>query len=109
MGDRDARRLAEHLAGLPHVHVVAANQNNELIYSDGLTSPGAEGFAADLISPAPGAPMPEVELEAVWIIEVDPRWCPLAHGDDTTESDEEQVADYLERVTQRPPYWSARP
>ncbi len=109
MGDHDARRLAEHLARLPHFHVVAQNQNNEVIYSDGLTWPGAEGFAADLISPAPGAPVPEVDLEAVWIIEADPRWCPLAHGDDTAESDEETVAAYLERLTLQPPYWSARP
>jgi hypothetical protein len=106
MGDHDPHRLAEHLAGLPHYHVVAQNRNNEVIYSDGFTWPGAEGFAADLISPAPGAPLPEVELEAVWIVESDPRWCPFAHGADTAESDEEAVAAYLERLTQQPPYWS---
>ncbi|WP_144206063.1 hypothetical protein [Mycobacterium tilburgii] len=61
--------------GLPSIspacryfHVVAQSRNNEVIYSDGLTWPGAEGFAADLISPAPSAPVPEVELEAVWIV-----------------------------------------
>lgn len=106
MGDRDTHGLAEHLAGLPHYHVVAQNQNNEVIYSDGLTWPGAEGFAADLISPPPGAPVPEVELVAVWIIEADPRWCPFAHGDDTSESDELTVTEYIERLTQQPPYWS---
>jgi hypothetical protein len=73
MGDRDPRGLAEHLAGMPHFHVVAQNRNNEVIYSDGFTWPGAEGFAADLISPAPGAPVPEVELEAVWIVESEPK------------------------------------
>jgi hypothetical protein len=109
MGDHDAHRLAEHLAGLPHYHVVAQNRHNEVIYSDGLTWPGAEGFAADLISPTSGAPVPEVELEAVWIIEANPRWCPLAHGDDTAESDEETIAEYLERLMQQPPYWSTLP
>lgn len=107
MGDRDPRGLAEHLAGMPHFHVVAQNRNNEVIYSDGFTWPGAEGFATDLISPAPGTPVPEVELEAVWIVESDPRWCPFAHGDDTKESDEQTVAEYIERLTQQPPYWSA--
>ncbi|BBY25521.1 hypothetical protein [Mycobacterium stomatepiae] len=106
MGDRDTHGLAEHLAGLPHYHVVAQNRNNEVIYSDGLTWPGAEGFAADLISPPPGAPVPEVELVAVWITEADPRWCPFAHGDDTSESDELTVTEYIERLTQQPPYWS---
>lgn len=109
MGDHGTHGLAEHLAGLPHFHVIAQNRNNEVVYSDGLTWPGAEGFAADLISPAPGAPVPEVELEAVWIIEADPRWCPLAHGDDTAAPDEEAAAEYLERLTQQPPYWSAMP
>jgi hypothetical protein len=109
MGDHDAHRLADKLAGLPHFHVVAQNRNNEVIYSDGLTWPGAEGFAMDLISPPPGAPVPEVEVEAVWIIEGDPRWCALAHGDDAAAIDEEAVADYLERLTQQPPYWSVRP
>jgi hypothetical protein len=109
MGDQGAHGLAEHLAGLPHFHVVALNRHNEVIYSDGLTWPGAEGFAADLISPAPGAPVPDVELEAVWIIETDPRRCPFAHGDDTAESDELTVTEYIERVTQQPPYWAAGP
>lgn len=109
MGDHGTRRLAEHLAGLPHFHVVAQNRNNEIVYSDGLTWPGAEGFATDLISPPPGAPVPEVELDAVWIVEADPRWCPLAHGDDTAAPDEEAAAEYLGRLTQAPPYWSALP
>ncbi|MCV7029705.1 hypothetical protein [Mycobacterium sherrisii] len=109
MGDRGTHGLAEHLAGLPHFHVIAQNRNNEIVYSDGLTWPGAEGFSADLIAPAPGAPVPEVELEAVWIVEADPRWCPLAHGDDTAAPDEEAAADYLQRSTQQPPYWSALP
>lgn len=109
MGDHGTRGLAGHLAGLPHFHVVAQNRNNEIVYSDGLTWPGAEGFATDLISPPPGAPVPEVELDAVWIVEADPRWCPLAHGDDTAAPDEEAAAEYLGRLTQAPPYWSALP
>jgi hypothetical protein len=107
MGDHDAHRLAEKLAALPHYHVVVQNRNNEVVYSDGFTWPGAAGFAADLISPPPGAPIPEVELDAVWIFEGDPHRCPFAHGDDTAPIDEEMVVDYLERLTQQPPYWSA--
>lgn len=106
MGDHP-HRLADDLAALPHYHVVVLNRNNEVVYSDGFTWPGAEGFAADLISPPPGAPIPEVEIEALWIVEGDPHKCAFAHGDETAAIDEEMVVDYLERLTEQPPYWSA--
>ena len=107
MDKDEAQRFRDQLAALPHYHVVAQKQD-EVIYSDGFTRPGALGFAADLIAPTPGAPEPEPGLEAVWIVEADPAWCPLAHGDGA-EDDEQWAAEFLERAIQQQPYWSAAP
>jgi hypothetical protein len=92
---------------MPHYHVVSLSDGHYLDYSDGYTEPGALGYAADLIAPTSGER--EQGLEAVWIAEVDPRLCricPLAHGDDP-ERDGEDALEFLERVTQYEPYWSA--
>jgi hypothetical protein len=42
----------------------------------------------------------------VWIAKVDPRWCRLAHGDDP-EKYSEDALEFLERLIQDEPYWSA--
>ena len=89
----------------PHFHVIAENQDGELICSDGFTWPSAQGFAADLVSPPLGAPVYE-PMQTVWIVEGAPVGCPLAHGDDIP-ADERAVPGFLERVVQQPPYWSA--
>jgi hypothetical protein len=100
----EASRHRNDLAALPHCHVIAQNYDDELTYSDGFTWPGAQGFAADLIAPPAGTPIYE-PVKAVWIIECDPSWCPLAHGDDIP-ADEEAAAGFVERVIQqRQPYW----
>lgn len=93
------------LAALPHYHVIAENQDDELIYSDGFDWRCAQGFAADLISPPAGAPIHE-PVKAVWIIQGDPFWCPLAHGDGIP-ADEQATPGFLEQVIQQQPYWSA--
>ena len=95
----------DELAGLPHYHVIAENYDNELIYSDGFTWARAQGFAADLIAPPAGAPVPE-PVKTVWIIEGDPFRCPLAHGDDIP-ADEQPTPGFLDQVMQQQPYWSA--
>jgi hypothetical protein len=92
------------LAGLPHYHVIAENHDDELIYSDGFTWPRAQGFAADLIRPPAGAPVYE-PVKAVWIIEGDPSWCPLAHGDGIP-ADEQATRRFLEQALLQQPYWS---
>jgi hypothetical protein len=43
----------------------------------------------------------------VWIIEGDPFWCPLAHGDDIP-ADEQATPGFLEQVTHQQPYWSVQ-
>lgn len=95
----------DELAALPHYHVIAENHDAELIYSDAFTWPCAQGFAADLIAPAVGAPVSE-PVKAVWIIEGDPFWCPLAHGDGIP-ADEQATPGFLQQVIQQQPYWSA--
>ena len=97
-------RQRDELAVLPHYHVIAENQDDELIYSDGFTWPCAQGFAADLIAPPPGAPISE-PVKAVWIIQGDPLWCPLAHGDGIP-ADEQAAPEFLEQAIQQQPYWS---
>lgn len=99
------RRHRDEFAGLPHYHVIAENHDNELIYSDGFTWPCARGFAADLITPPTGGPISE-PVTAVWIIEGDPFWCPLAHGDGIP-ADEQAAPGFLEQAIQHQPYWSA--
>jgi hypothetical protein len=42
----------------------------------------------------------------VWIIQGEPLWCPLAHGDGIPE-DEQATPGFLEQLIQQPPYWSA--
>jgi hypothetical protein len=108
MDKDEAQRSFEQLAVLPHYHVVAQNQDDEVIYSDAFTWPGARGFAADLIARPTGEAIPEAGLEAVWIIEGDAVWCPLAHGDGAVV-DEQTAAEFLAQVIQQRPYWSARP
>ncbi|HXO82129.1 MAG TPA: hypothetical protein VN856_19840 [Mycobacterium sp.] len=103
-----AGEAGRHLRGLdaaPHYHVIAENQAGELICSDGFAWPTAQGFAADLISPPPGAPVYE-PVQTVWIVQGEPLRCPLAHGDNTPD-DEQAAAGFLERVLQQPPFWSA--
>jgi hypothetical protein len=107
MLDKDeAERLSDQLAALPHYHVVGQLRDDEVNYSDVFTWPGAVGFAADLIAPPAGAPQPGPGLEALWIVEGDPVWCPLAHGDGA-EYDEQTAAEFLEQAMQQQPYWSA--
>jgi hypothetical protein len=95
--------LSDQLAKMPHYHVVSQFDGRLLDYSDGLTEPGAVGYAADLISPLSGGR--EQGLEAVWIVRVDPKSCPLAHGDNPGK-DSEDILQYLERIIQDEPYWS---
>jgi hypothetical protein len=101
----EASRHSRDVAAAPHYHVIAENQEGELICSDGLTWPSAQGFAADLISPPAGTPIYE-PVQTVWIIRGEPLRCPLAHGDNIPV-DEEAVPGFLERVVQQQPYWSA--
>jgi hypothetical protein len=96
--------VANESAALPHYHVIAENHDDELICSEGFTWPGAQGFAADLISPAAGGPIYE-PVKAVWIIQA-PQRCPLAHGDEIP-SDDEAAQGFLELAIQQQPYWLA--
>jgi hypothetical protein len=98
----EASQLPPDWTGAPHFHVVAENQDGELIYSDGFTWPHAQGFAADLISPLAGTPVYE-PVQTVWIVEGAPVGCPLAHGDNIPAD----APGFLERVVQQQPYWSA--
>jgi hypothetical protein len=45
-------------------------------------------------------------VTAVWIIEGDPFWCPLVHGDGIP-ADEQAAPGFLEQARQHQPYWSA--
>jgi hypothetical protein len=101
--DHKRQTLSDQLANLPHYHVVTQFDGRLLDYSDGLTEPGALGYAADLISPLSGGR--QEGLEAVWIVRVDPKSCPLAHGDDPAK-DSQDILQYLERIIQDEPYWS---
>jgi hypothetical protein len=103
MAGEASHRSQDWMAG-PHFHVIAENQDGELICSDGFTWPSAHGFAADLVSPPPGAPVYE-PMQTVWIVEGAPIGCPLAHGDNIP-ADEQAASAFLERVVQQPPYWS---
>ena len=93
------------MSGETHFHVVAENYDGELMCSDGFTWPGAEACVADLISPPNGETVYE-PVQAVWIIEGESPQCPFSHGDGIPV-DEAAAAGFLERVLQRPPYWSA--
>ncbi|MGB8390482.1 hypothetical protein [Mycobacterium sp.] len=105
MDKDETQRLRDQLAVLPHYHVVAQYHDYEVVYSDGFTWPGAQGYAADLITPVLGAAL-EPGLEVVWIVEGNPKWCPLAHGDCAAD-DEQTAAEFLERaIQQQQPYWS---
>src|ERR1700730_17405729 len=97
-------RNRDGLAVLPHYHVIAENHDDELIYSDGFTWPGAQGFAAALIGPPAGASISE-PVKAAWIIQGDPLWCPLAHGNGIP-ADEQAAPEFLEQAIQQQPYWS---
>ena len=101
----EASRHLRDLAAATHYHVIAQNQEGELICSDGFTWPRAHGFAADLISPTAGAPVYE-PVQTVWIVQGEPLSCPLAHGDNVP-ADEHAAAGFLEQVFQQQPYWSA--
>jgi hypothetical protein len=101
----EAGRHRRDAAAAPHYHVIAENQEGELICSDGFTFPSAQGFAADLIAPPPGSPVYE-PVHTVWIIQGEPLRCPLAHGDNIP-ADEQAVPGFLEHVVQQQPYWSA--
>ena len=101
----EASRHPRDVAAAPHYHVIAENQEGELICSDGFTWPSAQGFAADLISPPAGTPIYE-PVQTVWIVQGEPLRCPLAHGDNVPV-DEEAVPGFLGRVVQQQPYWSA--
>jgi len=101
----DANRHLRDVAAAPHYHVIAQNHEGELIYSDGFSWPCAHGFAADLISPPAGAPLYE-PVQTVWIVQGEPLWCPLAHGDNIP-ADEQAAPGFLDQVVQQQPYWSA--
>jgi hypothetical protein len=100
----NAQALSDHLAKLPHYHVVTLSDGQYLAYSDGLTEPGALGYAADLISPTSGER--EQGLEEVWIVKVDPKSCRLVHGDNA-EKGTEDALEFLQRLIEEEPYWSA--
>jgi hypothetical protein len=104
MADEASPHLRD-MPAAPHYHVIAENQEGELICSDGFTWPSAQGFAADLISPPPGSPVYE-PVQTVWIVQGEPLRCPLAHGDNIP-ADEQAVPGFLDQVVQRQPYWSA--
>jgi len=104
MAGETGRHRRDPAAG-PHYHVVAENPDGELICSDGFTWPSAQGFAADLVSPPPGAAVYE-PVQTVWIVQGAPVGCPLAHGDNVP-ADEQAVPGFLEHVVQQQPYWSA--
>ena len=91
------------MARMPHYHVVTQFDGRLLDYTDGLTEPGAVAYATELISPLSGGR--EEGLEGVWIVQVGPGTCPLAHGDDPGK-DSEEILIFLERVVQDEPYWS---
>ena len=95
--------LSEQLAKLPHYHVVSLSAQQYVAYSDKLTEPGAMAYAADLISPTSGEREPG--LEVVWIAPVDPRACRLDDRDSDEDGDE--VVEFLERLMQDEPYWTA--
>ena len=101
----DASRHGPARDDAPHYHVIAENNDGELICSDGFTWPGAQGLAADLIAPAAGGPAYE-PVQTVWIIEGPPVRCPLARGDHPP-ANEQAASDFVEQVVQRSPYWSA--
>ena len=101
----EANRHLRDVAAAPHYHVIAQNHEGELIYSDGFSWPCAHGFAADLISPPAGAPLYE-PVQTVWIVQGEPLWCPLAHGDNIP-ADEQAAPGFLDQVVQQQPYWSA--
>jgi hypothetical protein len=93
------------MAKMPHYHVVTQTDGCYLDYSDSCTEPGALAYATDLISPTSGERDPG--LEFVWITKVDPKWCPLAHGDDPVRDGEDAMY-FLERVVRdEDVYWSA--
>jgi hypothetical protein len=93
------------MAGELHFHVIAENYEGDLVCSDGCTWPGAEALVADLISPPNGETVYE-PVQTVWIVEGEAQRCPFAHGDGVPV-DENAVAEFLERLVQRQPYWSA--
>lgn len=96
--------ISDQLAQMPHYHVVTLTAGQYLDYSDGFTEPGALGYAADLISPTSGAR--DEALEGVWIARVDPKSCPLAHGDEP-KTDNEDAMRFMQRVLEYEPYWTA--
>jgi|HubBroStandDraft_5_1064220.scaffolds.fasta_scaffold793277_2 hypothetical protein len=104
MADEASPHLRD-MPAAPHYHVIAENQEGELICSDGFTWPSAQGFAADLISPPAGTPIYE-PVQTVWIVQGEPLRCPLAHGDNVP-GDEDAVPGFLDRVVQQQPYWPA--
>jgi hypothetical protein len=89
----------------PHYHVIAESYGGEVICSDGFTWPGAQGFAADLISPPHGTTVCE-PVQTVWIVEAEALRCPFAHGGEVPV-DEAAAQGFLEDVLRQPPYWSA--
>ena len=95
--------LSDQLAQMPHYHVVTLTDGQYLDYSDGLTEPGALGYAADLISPTSGGR--DETLEGVWLARVDLKSCPLTHGDEP-KTDSEEALQFMQRVIQYEPYWS---
>lgn len=104
---KEASRHAQHWTSAQHYHVIAENYDGVLIYSDGFTWPGAQAFAADLVSPPNGTQTYE-PVQTLWIVVIDgdPLLCPLAHGDNNPADG--QDADFVEHVVQRQqPYWSA--
>jgi hypothetical protein len=100
-----AGRHRDELAGLPHYHVIAETTTMKSFTAPGSRGRARAGSPPTLISPPAGAPIHE-PVKAVWIIEGDTFWCPLAHGDGIP-ADEQATPGFLEQVMHQQPYWSA--
>lgn len=100
--DENEAELAWHqLATIPHYHVLWITGDDDLTYTDGHTRACALDHAAEVFAPQSGSA--EVGLEAVWIVEGSAQDCPLAHGEEDVEDEDEE--EFLARVMHHEPYW----
>lgn len=72
-------------------------------YTDAHQNVEALGHAANLIAPPVGS-TPRRGLISVWIVEGQPRGCPLAHGDDDAGLNE---GTFLGSAMLQEPYWQS--